>query len=237
MVRQTVDFLIRQTYLANGRDPLFVDAPLYNQTIKGTPSWAASSRYTIEAKAAGLPSREITLGTMMRTMLEDRFKLRTHRELKEVPVYALTVGKSGPRLQPTRKGGCSKFDADNPEPPQGSHICGILVRSVNPALAPASFYGATIADLCTGLSRVLNREVIDRTGISGRFDIGLKISNADLFPRAAILASNPDTPANAAEPQGASVFSALNELGLKLEPSKGTADFLVIDHIERPSDN
>ena len=211
---QTVDFLIRQAYLANGRDPLFVNPPFYNQPIKGTPSWATSSRYTIQANAAGLPNREIMLGPMMRTMLEGRFKLRTHRELKEVPVYTLTVAKGGPRLQQTKEGGCFKFDADNPQPPQGLHICGILIRSVNPALPPASFYGATIADLCTGLSRVLNREVIDKTGISDRFDIGLKLSNADLFPRAAILArntspNNPDAPADAAEPQGTSVSRSL----------------------------
>jgi uncharacterized protein (TIGR03435 family) len=239
---QTVDFLLRQAYLANGRDPLFVNPSLYNQPVKGTPSWVTSSRYTIEAKAAGLPGREVMLGPMTRTLLENRFKLRTHREPKEVPVYALTIAKGDPRLQETREGGCYNFDADNPEPPSGLHICGILVRSVNPAFAPAAFYGATIADLCRGLSRILNREVIDKTGISGRFDIGLKVSNADLFPRAAILArsaspDNPDASANTAEPQGSSVFAALNELGLKLEPSKSTVDFLVIDHIERPSGN
>ncbi len=217
---QTVDFLIRQAYLANGRDPLFVDAPLYNQTIKA-PSWITSERYTIEAKAPGLPGREIMIGSMMRALLEDRFKLRTHFEPREVPVYSLTVAKGGPRLQQAKDGGCFTFDVDNPEPPQGLHICGILIRSLNQSSAPASFYGATLADLCTGLSRVLNRKVIDRTGISGRFDVALDVSRADLFPRAAILArnespSNPDTPPDAVEPQGSSLFTALSKLGLKL---------------------
>ena len=222
---QTADFLIRQAYLANGRDPLFVDAPLYNQPIKA-PSWVASERYTIEAKAPGLPGREIMMGPMMRTLLEERFKLRTHREPKEVPAYALTVAKGGPKLQQAKEGGCFTFNVDNPEPPQGLHICGILIRSLNPSFAPASFYGATIADLCTGLSRVLNRQVIDRTGVSGRFDIALDVSHADLFPRAAILARDaspdkPDAPSDAAEPQGSSLFTALSKLGLKLEVIKG----------------
>ncbi len=84
---------------------------------------------------------------MMRSLLQDRLKLSVHRETKEIPTYNLTVVSGGPRLTPAKEGGCFHFDVDNAERPQGLHICGILIRSVNPAIAPASFYGATITDL------------------------------------------------------------------------------------------
>jgi uncharacterized protein (TIGR03435 family) len=237
---QTVDFLIREAYLANGRDPLLVSAPLYNQPIKGTPHWATSDRYTIEARAEGLPVRDIMLGPMMRTLLEDRFKLRTHSELKEVPVYALTVTKAGPRLEPPKEGVCSHFDAENPSPPHGQHICGILIRSLVPGSAPASLYGATVADFCRELSRLLNRTVVDKTEIAGLFDIHMDVSQADLFPNAAMASqgqTDPDAPAIATDPKGSALFTAVQKLGLRLEPSKGTAEFLILDHIEKPSGN
>jgi uncharacterized protein (TIGR03435 family) len=238
---QTVDFLLRQAFLANGRDPLFADPQVYNQTIKGTPSWVTSERYTIDARAEGTPDRETMLGPMLAALLEDRFRLKIHREQKEALVYALTVAKSGPRLEQAMDRSCAQFDADKPEPPEGMHICGILIRSVKPGAAPASFFGATMADFCRGLSRVLNREVVDKTGIAGRFDIRLDVSLADLFPRAAVLAhqapGDPDATAAASDPQGSSLFSAVQKLGLKLESAKGLAELLVVDRIERLSEN
>jgi uncharacterized protein (TIGR03435 family) len=238
---QTVDFLLRQAYLANGRDPLFVDSQIYIQPIKGSPAWVTSERYTIDAKAEGTAARETMLGPMLAALLEDRFKLKIHRERREAPIYVLTVAKGGPRLEPAQDGRCTQFDADKPDPPQGLHICGILIRSVKPGDVPASFFGATMGDLCRGLSRVLSREAVDKTGIAGRFDIRLDVSQADLFPRAAVLArenpGDPDAPAVASDPQGSSLFAAIQKLGLKLEPSKGLVESIVIDRIERPSEN
>lgn len=234
---QTVDVLVRMAYLATGRDPLFISPETYNQEIKGSPAWIKSARYTIDAKAEGSQSRETMLGPMMQTLLEDRFKLKVHRESKEVPVYELTVTKGGPKLQASTEAGCVAFDADKElSLPQGKHFCGVLIRSVTPSV-PTALYGATMADLCRGLTRLVGREVIDNTGIAGAFDIRLELSRADLFPLARMVPSDGDAPATATDPSGSSIFTAIQKLGLKLEPGKGTGRFLVIDHIERPSAN
>ncbi len=233
---QTVDFLIRQAYLANGRDPLFVSTTLYGQPIQGTPAWSNSERYTIDAKVEGPQSRETMLGPMLQALLEERFKLKIHRETREVAVYELMAGKDGPKLQAAEQRGCVPFDADKLDPPRGTHTCGVLLRSVNPAV-PTALYGATMTDLCRGLSHLLGREVVDRTGIAGVYDIRLELSRADLFPLARSVSSDPDAPASASEPSGSSIFRALQTLGLKLESGRGPGEFFVIDHVERPSAN
>jgi uncharacterized protein (TIGR03435 family) len=232
---QTVDVLVRVSYLATGRDPLFISPETYNQEIKGSPAWIKSDRYTIDAKADGSQTRETMLGPMMQTLLEDRFKLKVHRESKEVPVYELTVTKGGSKLKASTEAGCVAFDADKElSLPQGKHFCGVLIRSVNPSI-PTALYGATMADLSRGLTRLVGREVIDKTGIAGVFDIRLDLSRADLFPLARMAPHDGDAPASATDPSGSSIFTAMQKLGLKLEAAKGTGHFLVIDHIERPS--
>jgi uncharacterized protein (TIGR03435 family) len=210
---------------------------MYNQSIKGSPTWINSERYTIDAKADGPQSRETMLGPMMQKLLEDRFKLKIHCETKEVPVYELTVAKGGPKLQVSRETGCVPFDADKEVSiPQGKHLCGVLIRSVNPSV-PTALYGATMSDLCRGLSRLVGREVIDKTGIGGVFDIRLELSTADLFPLARRVPSDGDAPASATDPSGSSIFTAVQKLGLKLESGRGSGHFLVIDSIERLSEN
>ena len=163
------------------------------------------------------------LGPMMQPLLEDRFKMKVHRESKEVPVYELTVTKGGPKLQASTETGCVAFDADKElSLPQGKHFCGVLIRSVNPSV-PTALYGATMADLCRGLTRLVGREVVDKTGIAGAFDIRLELSRADLFPLARMVPSHGDAPASATDPSGSSIFSAMQKLGLKLELGKGRA--------------
>ena len=233
---QTVDFLIRQAYLANGRDPLFVSTTLFGQPLQGSPAWIRSERYAIDARAGRPANRETMLGSMMQALLEDRFKLKIHRQTKEVQVYELTVARGGPKLQAAKEGNCVAVDPEKRDPPRGTHSCGVLIRSVNPSV-PTALYGATMADLSRGLSRPLDRDVIDRTGITGVFDIQLELSPADLFPLAHAVSSDPNGPVSASDPSGSSIFRAIQKLGLKLESGKAPAEFLVIDHVERPSRN
>ena len=87
------------------------------QPIQGSPGWFDSERYTIEAKLASPQTRAMMNGPMLQTLLEDRFKLKIHRESKEVPAYALVAARGGPRLQPTPKGGCTPGDPDGLPPP------------------------------------------------------------------------------------------------------------------------
>ena len=234
---QTVDFLIRLAYLANGLDPLFASPRIYTQAIQGSPGWLSSEHYAIDAKTDVPQSRETMLGPMMRALLEDRFRLRVHLETRSAPVYELTAGKGGAKLTAAKGGGCAPFDADHPEPPERMHLCGVIIRSLRPGDAPAVFYGATMADLARALTRLLDREVIDQTHISGVFDIQLEVSTADMFPRVHRAPNDADGVLSVAEPQAATIFGAVEKLGLKLTSTTGTARVLVIDHVEKPSGN
>ena len=209
-----------------------------NQPISGEPAWANSGRYTIDAKPESPQTAGMMRGPMLQTLLEDRFRLKIHRDLRDVPIYALVVGKGGPKLAPTRKESCRSLDFTKDPPP--------LPRPDEPP--PCGFFrpdrsggtetlGQTLAGLCRQFSVALDRDVVDRTGIAGTFDIHLEVSGDDLFPFARRdSAGDPAAPAMPADPLAA-IMAAVQELGLKLESAKASAEFLVIDRVERPSEN
>lgn len=210
--------------------------------IEGGPSWINSIRYDIDAKAAGVSSLEMMSGPMMQALLEERFKLRVRREIRTVPVYALTAAKGGPKLQAAQPGKCIPFDFDHgPPPPRpaGQPIvpnCGFFQqRSPNDGVYT---YGQTIAGLCRQFSAWLDRDVIDKTGIAGVFDVHLALSFDDvgLRPRGDDAPTDPAAPAIPADPFGA-ISAAVQRLGLKLVPAKGPGEFFVIDRVEKPSEN
>ncbi len=240
---QTLDTLIRQAYLSNGTP--IISFRFLNQPIKGSPAWISSDRYTIEAKPEGTQTMGMMRGPMMRALLEDRFKLKIHRETREIPVYELTVAKGGPKLQVAQPGNCFILDRDHPlVPPEPGKrevpFCGGLSRVVNSGSASyAAWYGATMADLCHGLSIMLDRDAIDKTGLMGAFDIRLETSPADLYPEGVPAPRDPTAPPVATDPaRGPSIFAAVQQqLGLKLVPAKGPGEYLVIDHVEKPSEN
>jgi uncharacterized protein (TIGR03435 family) len=96
--------------------------------------------------------------------------------------------------------------------------------------------GSTLSEFSKLLNLVLDRPVMDKTGIAGRFDIHLEFSLDQVTP--GLLGLVPDAPAEAADPTGLTIFTAIQErLGLKLEPAKGPVELLVIDHVEKPSTN
>jgi uncharacterized protein (TIGR03435 family) len=239
---QTVDDLIRWAYLRNGMVAPLITRRFFAQPIKGSPAWINSDRYTIDAKAEGPQSLEIMRGPMLQALLEERFKLKIRRETQEIPVYELTVAKGGPKLQVAKEGSCVQLNPDGPLRPSRpgelhTPACGALVRSQNPASAPsAAVYGATVADLCRAFSMLSDREIVDKTALVGTFDIRLALSLTDLFP-ARIRLDDPDTPPAPTDQDGPPLSIALQKLGLKLAPAKGFGDFLVIDHVEKPSEN
>jgi len=207
--------------------------------IEGGPSWIGSDRYRIDAKPEGIVSKDVMQGPMLQALLEDRFKLKIHRDTREVPAYALTVAKGGPKVAPFRDGQCLVVGE---EPPNGKPLCGRpLRRAQNPAFLIWDIPGLNSVALSNTLQRLLNRPVIDKTGITGRFDIHLEFGldenispflSRDCSPACSPLPAAPD-------PAGPpSIFTALQEqLGLKLEPAKGAGEVLVVDHVERPSEN
>jgi uncharacterized protein (TIGR03435 family) len=173
-------------------------------------------------------------GPMMQAILEDRFKLKIHRETRQGPVYELALGKGSPKLKPLQDGSCTPVVVGRTLPPLAApqHYCRNMVspRSVD-------FEGGTLSMFAGLLNLILDRPVIEKTGITNYFEIHLKFSPDDsAAPRPDT--ADPGAAAAVRAPDAPGIFQAVQEqLGLKLLPAKGPVDVLVIDHIERPSEN
>jgi uncharacterized protein (TIGR03435 family) len=208
--------------------------------LSGDPPWVGTDHYDIQAKADGNTSVQQMEGAMLQILLEERFKLTIHRETRQLPVYELRIGKGGARLQPSKEGSCIPYSVDSPPPASKaeeprSTFCGLrpAVDGLNRTLDGR---GVTMAALATNLSRtynsVLGRNVIDGTKLTGTFDVHLTWAIDPLTGLA--------DPGTAASPDvaGPSIFTALQEqLGLRLESTKGPVEVLAIDHIEKSSVN
>jgi bla regulator protein blaR1 len=202
--------------------------------IEGGPGWIHSQMFEIDAESESHPSIQMMEGPMMRAILENRFKLKIHRETRQGPVYELALGKGSPKLEPLRDGSCTPVHVGRPLPPltSGQHICRNLVspRSVD-------FEGGTLSMFADLLNLILDRPVIDKTGITNYFEIHLVFSPDDSALSRPSTA-NPGSPAAVAVPDAPGIFQAIQEqLGLRLVPAKGPVDVLVIDHIEKPTEN
>ena len=197
--------------------------------IRGGPAWVHSLRdkYSIEAVAAGATERTVLMGSMLRSLLEDRFHLQLHRDTEEVALYALTVAKGGFKLKPMKDGDCEDYDGPPPAgPPDLKTVnaakpkCG-SVMMLGSETTKWTFGGFQISSLAGQLSHTLGMHVVDKTGITDKFVFRFE------FKR------DPDALATEAN-----VMTSLgDQLGLKLEKTKGPRGYLVIDAIERPSPN
>lgn len=254
---QTVENLIRDAYLryADGKPlPLLMPGrhvPSISDRTLGQPirasgaAWINADLYTIEAKEESLSSEEMARGPMMQAVLAERFQLKLHKETREVPVYELTASNNGIKLKVAQTGSCIPLDGDHPRAPlpgPGQPIpgaaemrCGLFIPSArNEGI---DINGTTLDSLCRNLSVVFDRDVVNKTGIAGLFDLHLDISREPSSGEVPT-GTGPDGP-RALEP-GAMVpafQAAVRKLGLKLEPGKGSGEFIVIDHVERPSEN
>jgi uncharacterized protein (TIGR03435 family) len=210
--------------------------------LEGGPAWTRSDRYTIDAVAEGNPGMDAMTGPMLRALLEERFQLKLHRETREVPVYALTVAKGGAKLRPHAEGSCIALDPSLPPGPPTKPFCGRAKGVRGPGGLTVQFREVTLDEFARNLGvnagpQILSRPVVDKTGIAGVFDIDLTFSPDE--NNSTGLAKS-DGPAAATDPTGtgASIFTAVQEqLGLRLESAKGPQEVLVIDRVERPSEN
>jgi uncharacterized protein (TIGR03435 family) len=237
-----VDLLVRFAYLqdASGKHeagPSTFSRRIMNQDIGGEPGWAKSERYSINAKPETPQILEMMRGPMLQTLLEERFNLKIHRDDTEVAVYALLVGKGGPKLTASNEDGCTPIELFDPmarPSPGQSPPCGPFAADAGGGIVT---YGSTLASLCAQFSAAMDRDVIDRTGLTGRFDIHLQLTQQELFPWEGAR----DTAAAGAAPIPAdstsAIIAAVLKLGLRLEPAKVPAQHLVIDRIERPTEN
>lgn len=192
---------------------------LHDRQITGGPAWMESDKYDLEAKpdGEGQPS-QAQWRTMLEKLLADRFKLAFHRDKKELAVYAIVVAKTGSKL--------TKSDGD----PNG--LPSLFFRGLG--ILPAR--NATMTDFAGVMqTAVLDRPVVDQTGLSGRFDFMLTWT-PDEFQFGGLGVKVPPPADNAAT--APDLYTAVQQqLGLKIESTKAPVDVLVIDHVEKPADN
>jgi len=228
----TLERLIQQAYglFANGHMNR-----LSSLAVSGGPAWTRSDFYEIDAKAEGSQSRVMMNGPMLQALLEDRFKLKIHRETREVPVYKLTVAEGGSKLQPF-EGSCVPWDWDyppaHPEPP------GVQCATSSAVSNRIEMKAVTMTDIRMFFLVTLDRPVVDETGMTGRFNLHLEMPTTDFGsrPRGVPALSNPAVPAT--DPSLVSaVKTAVQKLGLNLKPAEGPGEFLIVDGVERPLTN
>jgi len=204
---------------------------LQNFQIIGGPDWINVDRWDVVAKAEGdAPPQQMI--QMVQTLLADRFKLVVRRETREMPIYALVVARSdgtlGPKLTRSTTD-CTAVIADArarggapPRPPDGRVQCGMRVNN-----GRIQMNAETMVNLVRNLSPIAGRSIIDRTGLTGGFD--LELTWTPDLPSGN--AADGPPPAN----DGPSLFTAMQEqLGLKLDAQRGPVDVLVIDSAVRP---
>lgn len=204
--------------------------------IVGGPAWVRTDPYEIKAKANGDAAPDQMYGPMMQVLLEDRFQLRMRREAREMPVYFLTVAKRGLKLKAAKEGSCVAPDANQPsDDPSKECGYGSALKMANAsggqniAMDGRGETMAEFADLLSNLGS--DRVVIDKTGLTGLFNIHLEFA-MDAAPRA------PGPGPSGTDAPWQSLFTAVQEqLGLRLSPGKGPVEVLVIDHVERPTEN
>jgi len=196
-------------------------AAAYNlnpREVSGGPSWVESDRYDILARTPGevRPTHDEQM-RMLRNLLADRFKLTFHREQREFSIYELTVDKGGPKLKP------STAPADDPP---------ALISTVYPQKIVMPARNATMGDFVSILQRaVLDRPVVDKTGLKGKYDFDLTWAPDESQFGGEV----PVAPPTASSPP---FFTAIREqLGLRLEATRGPAQALVIDSVDRPTSN
>lgn len=199
--------------------------------ISGGPGWMDSDPYDISAKAERPVTREEIL-RMLQSLLSERFRLTVRRTTKELPVYALVVarkdGKLGPQLTEAKKGGCMEPDPANPVASDPTRLCGHWMLSPD----GMTLVGAPVSKMIPLLSRLLGRQVFDKTGLAKNFDVNIEWT-PDQFQ-----AMQPSRCGELRDSNGPSIFTVFREqLGLEFRSQKGPVEVLVVERAEKPSGN
>jgi uncharacterized protein (TIGR03435 family) len=223
----TLSNFIRLAYFPPG-------APMYPDWLQGGPAWISSDAYMINAKASQAVGFQTLRGPMLRALLAERFHLQIHSENRETLGFALTVNRGGIKAPKIAEGSCIPLDVKNPpaDPPPVDRICGLVPDGPLNRSSGMHVYlrGDTLPDFAQFLSAMTSKPVVDRTGLSGRYDFRLDfVPDEDTTPS---VQSPPGAAAN-----GPSLFTALQEFGLRLESAKAPREYFVIDHVERPTEN
>ena len=223
--------------------------------LVGAPGWIDSERFDITAKPPDGARPEQTM-LMLRGLLAERFKLKVHAETRDTPIYALVLarndGKLGPKMSKStddcvailaerraraRAGGAPAF---TPPGPNDNPVCTMSTRPTSvpngPPLMTLRAGGQPVQMLVNQLTSTLGRQVVDRTGLTGLYDFELQYAM-----RTANLTTAP-APAGGTTPtapidDGPTIIDAVRELGLKVDSVRGPVEHLVIDSVERPTED
>jgi uncharacterized protein (TIGR03435 family) len=187
--------------------------------LSGAPAWIDSERYDVSAKPETTATPD-QMKRMLQSLLADRFKLTFRKETKELPVYVLTVAKNGPKLEASKD--------DSTEPGRG--------RGLRMSPGQLMAQGATASDFASHLSNILGRNVIDKTGLPGKYNFNLKWAPDE--SQAAAFRGPGDGSPPPPDSSGPSIFSAIqDQLGLRLDAQKAPVEVYVFASVEKPSEN
>lgn len=220
--------------------------------IIGGPSWTTSDRWNIEARAEEGsippqtgprdPNAPDPIGLRLQSLLEDRFQLKVHRETRELPAYELGVARSGLKMKLSEDQTPYRPPSKD-DPPAGPPIVkpGAPMRrgSMLVGMGNLEANGVEFASIVQMLSQQVGRTIIDKTNLKGLYDIKLEWApEARQGPTPLGPLPAGAEPSQASGPSGPSIFTAIQEqLGLKLESTKGPVEVLVIDSVQKPSEN
>ena len=196
----------RYRSLSNVRQLLTWAWNVRDHQIIGAPGWTSQERFEVQAtpgKASSVDDQRL----MLRNLLADHFSLRAHRESREIPVYLLVVGPSGPKLTTAKEGGDPKRRGIN----------------IYPGLLEAQQGG--LEDFAEILTTNLDRPVLNRTNLTGSYDFKLTWDQEAAPSDGAVWT-----------PLGAALFPLLRSIGLRLESARAPVEMLVIDSVERPAE-
>lgn len=189
------------------------------EQVVGGPAWLDTDRFDMEAKAEKQSSGD-ELHVMLMNLLAERLQLKFHHEKREMRMYALSVGKGGPKLTPHQ-------EANGGEPWIDQAQVKFLHMKMKATCAPMDYFAFRLAQM-------MDLPVVNLTNLPGEYDFNLEFTRElpPKFPEGGkINGEDPDT-------SGPNVFEAVkNQLGLELKPQKGPVDVIVIDHVEKPTGN
>jgi uncharacterized protein (TIGR03435 family) len=228
----TVTMLVQSAYGAAG-------VPSTDDSVRGLPDWAKSDYFSVQAKMSAdqvatfaklrKAEQRACRQAMMQSLLADRFQLKVHREIKQVPDYELVVAKGGPKMTEGNGNGL-----DVPNGRDGKPITGSFLRVGSAKggmeVQVRAYSMEQVANFLTQSHVGVDHRVVDKTQLTGKYSFTL-----DFSPAQGVGPAGEAAPSDVSQP---SIFTALQEqLGLKLQPGTGTIDVVVVDHVERPAAN
>jgi uncharacterized protein (TIGR03435 family) len=204
--------------------------------VSGGPDWTKTERFDVQAKIneadiAGMDKlsptdKKARLRLMMQALLAERFQLKVHSQTKQVPIYELVVARGGPKLTDA----ATDADPHLQLGKDGKPLHG-FIRFLNEMSVAQGYSMPWLADFLSGPMAGLGRPVVDKTGLTGTYNFTLDWTP----PHPGVRLGAPDGPSPPED--SPSLFTALGDLGLKLQPSTGPLETIVIEHAERPTAN